>query len=217
MRDKSFTALHAEVQRLHRSWVHYKRLFEPSSTRAESAPALLDAWRTLDLLRWPLLRGVAIDICRLTDQSKQGSQQNLTLRRVLEEWEPVLAGNQDLAELLERSVREVHEIAAKPNGLRTLRNKALSHCDFDTAVGVVPSASVAIADLGRAVELIVRFRDLIAGARQGLPLDPQASGARQSSRDARDWSEEAQRLLATVLAGLRAAGQEPPAEWNAAE
>lgn len=207
-----FDTFSAEVRHLHVTWVLWRRLFsrapEAEGNPEEAVRAGKEAYRVTreasELLfryvRWHMLRGVILDLCRLCDPRVSMGKANLTLERVFDETD--FSGQPTLKMMTENAMREAIRIARASDGVGGFRNKLLAHFDLDTALGVTSPADFEINEVELAVRWVVAFQCRVAWCREGRPFDIQAPHPHVPQSVVDGWKGDADNLVRVLAAGL---------------
>jgi hypothetical protein len=121
-----FRSIGDDVTNLHMYWKIYRQLYAYSDQRV----ALLNETGPLVfyVLQHLLLDEVTLAICRLTDPAFTGKKENHTLERLTAE-----VRDEQLSRTLREMMTTIQE-SAKP--FRDRRNRAISHSDLNTKLGV---------------------------------------------------------------------------------
>lgn len=214
-KEKSeFGVFAAEVRHVHATWTIWRRLFNKLDGDYPSLQAWMEAGneayrvtgttsKTVFIyVRWHLLRGVVVDICRLLDAKEVCGRPNLTVERILEVTDFVASPS--AGHVARNHAEHLSEIAAKPHGLRALRNKSLAHHDLDVALDRAPFPDVDIGTIDLAVRVLVEFTHVVDRARRGAAFDISSPRSREDLSEEETWRKEADRLIATLASGLAA-------------
>jgi hypothetical protein len=143
--------------------------------------------------RWTMLNSVLGDSSRLADPLKSCGKDNLTLQRMFDDTE--FGGRDALQYATEHALTEALTIL-ESDGFRDLRNKALSHNDFEVARGD-RRPDVEIHQVRMAVEWVTVFASRIRATRKGLAFDPTQS-VRIDGADDSELLRDVQRLVRAI-------------------
>lgn len=158
--------LDKQVTTLRDAWTMWRRLFyrdqildgdDPRRTVKAEKRAYDLTGRTSELVfrhvRWSILRGVVMDICRLCDKRKTMGHDNFTLERVADEVPFEHQGWNDRLRGIAANARN----AAEEHGLFDLRNRILAHLDLQAALGEWEPQDFDVDGVDLAVRWIIQF------------------------------------------------------------
>jgi hypothetical protein len=204
-----FVVFSAEVRYLHTSWVMWRQLFEREPRTREDITAGNEAYRVTGAaselffryVRWHMLAGTILDLCRLCDSKTTGGRQNLTIERVFEqtdfsEQEAVRLHAQQAMEQLIRIVRD-------KSGIAGLRNQALAHLDLERSLGSALPADVETEWIREAVDWIVQFHHLISIARRRIQFHPASVSSLPDRSLEEPWKASVDSLVRVLANGLK--------------
>ncbi|MSR63297.1 MAG: hypothetical protein EXS08_12715 [Planctomycetes bacterium] len=144
--------------------------------------------------RYQMLRGALLDLCRLNDRN---DQENLTLARMLKltDFSKALR----LRGHAEQSQKEAYDLVHQSEGIWWLRNKKITHLDFDVAAGTGPDHDPEIIDAAdEAIRWVVDFARVLTASREGKPYEP-PSARDEEVTEARASVERLVRVLGLGL------------------
>jgi hypothetical protein len=212
-----FQAFSDEVRELHTTWVLWRRLFDRAPELREDPEAVVragdEAYRvtreTSELMfrfvRWHMLRGALLDLCRLCDPKETMGKENITLERVFEDTD--FSKQPDLQMLTRNAMQEALRIVRDGAGLKALRNQLLAHFDLETAMGRRAPADVDLDDVDLAVRWVVAFQCRVAAVHEGRPFDIQAAHPEVPKSLVDGWKAQADNLVRVLAAGLSKTNQ----------
>jgi hypothetical protein len=121
--DELLQAISGELGEIHLKWLLFSQLYEDEEIvdlLNESAPTFFGVCQSV------FLNDIILSISRLTDSSKTGSKENLTLARILDSIDP------SLVQLKAELVETLEIIKNSCDFARKHRNRRVAHIDLKT-------------------------------------------------------------------------------------
>lgn len=207
-----FESFAEEVRHVHVTWTLWRRLFHKRDDDYASPAEFIDAGneayrvtgKTSELVfvyaRWHMLRGVVLDLCRLTDPKQTGRHDNLTVERILESTSVSPPGA--AKHLAHNRASHLHEVVRQD--MTPIRDKIIAHFDVNVALGRAPLPDADIERIDLAVRLLIGFTHAARCAREGRVIDAASPESRADRSIEHEWNKEADRLIEVLARGLDA-------------
>ena len=156
--NKTFKCIASEITELHYRWVVFRNVYAVDQNHIEILNELDGSFfGTVQGLYWD---AIILHIIKLTDPMKTGSNLNLTLERVWNEYKDEIsdASNHELKEIMSN-------ISKAKKHLKTHRSKRLAHLDYKygTDKEAFELGGISRADIKQILSLIRDFMNKIQG------------------------------------------------------
>ena len=181
-----------EIDNLRHAWAMWRRFFDREEEPGVSTEKQIEegdrsyritsrAPLVFSHLRWHLLRGILVDLCRICDPPATGGHQNLTLSRFANEssypdnpgWKPFVQKTADMAAQ-----------TLKQQRIPELRNKVLAHLDLGAATGSWEWPDLDIDRVATVLRMVITFHHRAANPGSSYPSgDVITSGAMKEQVD----------------------------------
>lgn len=172
--EKVFEALKIEILWLHESWIIYRQLFGLSEKRIKLFNKCARAF--FHLIQHVIPREIIVTISKLTDPSRTGEKENLSLKQLQKLVE--VPGENQLALDLRKLLDNLHN---KTQAFRKWRNKKIAHFDLRTAIesSINPLPGISRQMIEEALQVIREYMNTIQIHYTGVEADyePSMSGA----------------------------------------
>lgn len=151
-----FERLQDEATKIHYTWSLYKELY----ANGDEVISLLNKYGSnlFLLIQKLLIENITLELSKLTDPHRQGSNENLSLKQI-----QVYADKAGHHDLLKTAKLLYDDIERKCQPFRVVRRKRIAHADFNHALKLseTPLPSISILDIDNTLAALSRYLNAI--------------------------------------------------------